>query len=659
MTDTNYKYLKKRRSIEVVTRACYGKPALISYRSLPTRFKERVVAKYGDPEVIFGKYMLRDRIVKDIRAEHFFATYTFDGKGIEHLPPAKQHEYTMNASVLNILPAYYSERLQFVRVRGSASTGRIWTEVCSDLAVIQKETGCRLPENPAALRRKMEEYSKDGYYALISKKFRNSNARKAKTEQQEALIRELIGGGQNMNNETVANLYNLIASRMGWESITGHAVADFKRRMPETFPGRHGKSEFFNQKTMQIKRSRPTCPLYFWSMDGWDTELLYKDKRTERNGHSVTTYHNRLTVVVVLDPFNDYIIGYAIGDMETPALIRRALRNAFRHTAELLGSYYKPWQLQTDNYGGKELKEFFSRCAHYYTPARVKNAKAKTVEPFFNRFNNTYLRRYKNSSGYGVKSGKLLQPSDDFINSHKHEFPDRAGCIEQIEANISVDRDMKRGAYLEKWNSTAESDRLPFGTGDFLFMFGETAERPHRLHGHGITLQVEGEKYVYDCFDTEFRTYGHRSFILRYDPENMDCVLAVENTGTAERPEQGGRRFLLERKYVQPMALKDRKPGDYEQLQRVQAYNDEIIDIYTQKRAASGDTVRSFFEENADRLGDTLTKLVITDSLGRHKDVRNEVSGRGTLKALAETVEAVTDDGCDVVADETDFLKDF
>ncbi|OAV66997.1 hypothetical protein Barb6XT_01671 [Bacteroidales bacterium Barb6XT] len=54
---------------------------------------------------------------------------------------------------------------------------------------------------------------------------------------------------------------------------------------------------------MQVKRSGSTCPLYFRTSDGWDTELLYAEKKTNCNGHSVTTYHNRPTVVV-LDPFN-------------------------------------------------------------------------------------------------------------------------------------------------------------------------------------------------------------------------------------------------------------------------------------------------------------------------------------------------------------------
>ena len=72
---------------------------------------------------------------------------------------------------------------------------------------------------------------------------------------------------------------------------------------------------------------------------------------TARQGlYKKTTYHNRKTIVVVLDACGKYPIGYAVGDHESPALIREALRNAIRHARELFGARYKPLQLQSDNY---------------------------------------------------------------------------------------------------------------------------------------------------------------------------------------------------------------------------------------------------------------------------------------------------------------------
>ena len=59
--------------------------------------------------------------------------------------------------------------------------------------------------------------------------------------------------------------------------------------------------------------------MFFWCVDGWDTELLYKSRATDpRTGRSVTTYHHRPTVIAIIDPFNYYIVGYAIGRHESP-----------------------------------------------------------------------------------------------------------------------------------------------------------------------------------------------------------------------------------------------------------------------------------------------------------------------------------------------------
>ncbi|OAV64155.1 hypothetical protein Barb4_04382 [Bacteroidales bacterium Barb4] len=68
------------------------------------------------------------------------------------------------------------------------------------------------------------------------------------------------------------------------------------------------------------------------------------------------------------------------------------------HVRELFGGYYKPWQIQSDNYQKKNLTPFYQSCTEYYTPAAVGNAKAKMIEPFFHRWNNECFR---NSSGTG------------------------------------------------------------------------------------------------------------------------------------------------------------------------------------------------------------------------------------------------------------------
>ena len=167
--------------------------------------------------------------------------------------------------------------------------------------------------------------------------------------------------------------------------------------------------------------------------------------------------------------------------------------------------------------------------------------------------------------------------------------------------------------------------------------------------------------YQYDCFDAEFRNYGHRSFFLRYDPNDLTEVLAIENVGTEKKPQEGGVRFLLKEKYKQPMALMDRKEGDFDKLEKIREFNRQMEADIIRKRKESAEIVRSLFEENEERLRDTLTAHVITDSLGQHKDQRNALRGDSVpvelpvhLASEPEQPEEYT-----VEINENDFLNDF
>ena len=658
MTEANFKYYKSKKKFRVVNRACYGTPALVAYHTLPDRIKEKVVAKYGDPEASKKRHVLKERIVRDLVAEQrYFYRPIFEGTDV-FLKPDVAERYTVNASVLNAVIQLTSQRELCVKSYGKPF-GRIWPEVSRDLNTIQEEVGCRLPQNHLSLKRLVARYKEEGYDALISAKHGNNNARINKLSEQDALIVELLGDGRNLSDAMVARLYNVVAEKMGWRTATPSTIANYRKEHPECFAGRHGKQAFANEKLMQVKRFTATAPMYFWCVDGWDVELFYQKTYRNAEGTQVTTYHNRPTVVAIVDPFNFYIVGYAIGRHESPGLIRAAFRNAFEHMRGLLGDYFQPWQIQSDNYQKKNLFPFMQTLTQHFTPAAVGNAKAKPIEPFFNRFNREYFRLFPNTSGHGVKSGQKVQVSDDWIDSHKKDFPDYAGCCAQVEQVIELHRATKRDAYLKRWNELSDDLRRPFPQTQRLLAFGETAA-PRRLRGDGMHLQVGEEKFVYDCFNPEFRNYGHVDFFLRYDPSDMRQVIAIENIGTKKEPQEGGMRFVLERKYEQPMALMDRKEGDAEELARVKRFNKGVIVDVIEKRKESGDIVREFLEENADSLADTLTAHIITDSLGRHKDVRNEVAGRKVPKAISlQDVELPDDDDFEMISGDSEFLKEF
>ena len=92
--------------------------------------------------------------------------------------------------------------------------------------------------------------------------------------------------------------------------------------------------------------------------------------------------------------------------------------------------------------------------------------------------------------------------------------------------------------------------------------------------------------------------------------------MAVNSVGTL--------RFMLEEKYVQPMALRDRTEEDTRQLTATRDFNKAIkqnaLDVFIQDADVIDEMVDKMPE-----LNDTLQKLILTDNHGQHKNNRNAI----------------------------------
>lgn len=158
----------------------------------------------------------------------------------------------------------------------------------------------------------------------------------------------------------------------------------------------------------------------------------------------------------------------------------------------------------------------------------------------------------------------------------------------------------------------------------YLYTFGIESKSRYLLQGSGIRATIGGRKMDYDCFDTHFRKYASVRWALRYDPDDMHYALAVNEDGTLQ--------YVLEEKYIQPMALADRSEGDYEQLQRVMDFNRRKESEMADDLSAKNERARDILEQT------TLSKLLITDSKGQHK------LPKAKARLAAAQLEEVSDD---------------
>ena len=618
---SNYDNLAKRKHIQVVRRASRNTPALVAYDSMPDRFKEAIIEKIGGNPYKLAKLNELEELIEHKTETSKFFNEDFKLSDGRYLPKDTRNEYYYNAIILDAI-AKLIEKVALKKAKGH-KTGGQWNYI-SDLVQNLDRTKYphTLPEYFSSLREKYNRYKNEGCPSLIHANFLKGikNAAIIDNEVKESLIIELLADPRNLDNEQVARLYNQVAEPMGWRKATRHSVAKLRDKYDlEIYAGRRGSVAFFNNKAMQVKRSAPTKPLFYWTLDGWDVELLYQ----KHNGKAIT-YHNRPTVVVVLDPCCKYPIGYAVGTHETPELIKAALRNAAQHTAQLFGSMYRTHQIQSDRYAYKALEPLYATMGKHVTPARAKNAKAKVIEPYFGHLNKTYCQLQPNWSGFGITSDKEKQPNVEFLNKYKTHFPDFAGVCAMVKLIIEKERQAKRDEYLKLWNETSKADRLELSCESYLYHFGERTGRKNLLQGSGLNVTIKGVKQHFDCFDLNFRKHASTQWNVLYDPADTSQVLAMNDEETL--------RFLLVMKHLQPMALKDRKEGDSEALNHVSKFNRDAVDYITDFRAETGETVRDFMEEHKNQLNGTLARLMLTDSLGQHKDNRNIDSGRKAKK---------------------------
>ena len=642
ITTANLNALVRKNQVKQMRKGGNGRTALYAVESLPLKWRTEVYKRYPDLQEQADSREFIDTVEPDGKALSFYQDYKLsDGR---NLPDDKVLEYASNAAIMNAFRRRWEAHVSKRQRSGKRTTlaKEFWSRAAAALPRLADHFPHSLPGSPRRLQMKFAEYVSSGYECFISGKFLNGNAGKVLTDEQTGYLATLISNPNNVQDTVVAKFYNAKARMLGWKEITAAAVGVWREKLQlEAAAGRLGVTSFRANKTMQVKRSRPTAPFLMCSLDGWTVELLYQKTRTDKKGHNVTTYTNRLTIVVVLDPCVDYPMGYAVGDHECPELIKAALRNAAIHSREITGEMLRYNQVQSDRYAIKSMTELYAVLGDKVIPAQAHNAKAKPVEPYFNHLNTTYCQLCPNWSGFGVTTNPKRQPNSEALNKRRHSFPDEAGLRAQIDEMMRLERQQKIGKLMEKLANLKPEHRLPMSREMYLLNFGAETGFKNVLEGCGLRPTILGMKRDYDCFDLTFRDHASERWTVKYDPDDLHEVLAVSEDGT--------RRYMLEEKYVQPMALADRKPGDAEQLQRVHDYN-KALEAETGRRLADHfEDARRVIERAAElpihgtpALGACIEdRLLLTDSRGQHKDNRSRKRlAAADIEALeAETVE--------------------
>ena len=679
---------------------------LVGYEALNQDRKEKVFKRFGDPYQMVVRGPILGLVIPDFKAVDFYKKHRYGANDSSYLDIVRVNQYSRAASWLNLVNEVIADKKLPEKKLGIKRTTDFY-EHAAELIIVEKKLGKEankadllvLPGDfPSSYQRlcdKAREFKSEGYGCLISHMLGNKSSAKLgkvvirneelgirnddttgdialiagnnmdvlaqnvaitclnsannkgafaqeRYEAQMAVIRDCSVKHGNFDAVTIQKFVNFIFEQNGWETVSVATIRKFLAENKHILtPGRQGKRTYENKVAMQVRRKAPEYPLYYWTEDSWTVELSYRI-----TGPKGGNKFGRLVVCVVLDPFNKYPVGYAVGDIENTDLIRAANRNAIIHMQELLGDYYRPWQLQSDNFQIKNLTEFYQAVTKLHTPAQVGNAKAKVIEPYFMYLNKTYCQKMANWTGFNLDANRDNQVNSEMTDQIKNTFPDKAGVCAQIDSIFKYERKIKRDAFLQAWEACPATDKVVLGKKDWIQVFGELlGDRTVKVTGQGLMKTINGVQYVWDSFEPEFRANAHIDWQIFADRYDMTAALAVSPDGK--------KKFLLHEKRVLPMDARSMTQADWDYLSATNEFNKANRAAITAMYGDDRQQVELIMKETPLELKDDAEmamKLMLTYG-GQQKDAIQAAKGLAPAEKKPATIPTVAKCYSDAVAD--------
>ena len=525
-----YKKLAQRKSITVV-RPGKGLDhcALVDYDSLPSRFKQRFIGIYGDPHM--QKEQEKD-IRMDLDARSFFEEFCLpDGT---HIKGDKIAEFTLNASVLNIL--INMEKTQGVqrRLHGN-STPINWPPIYNTCEELRSAYGHTLPRNMARLRDKIREYKRDGYACLVSGHLVNGNACKITEEGGRYIIALKCSRTPVYNNAQILEKYNADAASHGWKPLkTQAALVNFLSRPEVEIQWKGaviGDTKAKMIYTRQHSTILPTMPNALCYGDGTRLNLFYKAYVDGR--YQVAT----LNVYEVIDAASEVFLGCYISNTESFETLYEATRNAL----EFAGC--KPYEFVTDNQGGTrraDAQQWLKGVATLFRTTAPHQAPAKTIEAVFGRFQQQVLHQEWFYTGGNITArSESSRIHREFIEKNIDKLPTYNEVVDlYMDArkrwNAMQHPNVKAFAgrsRMEVYTAQVNPQAVQLTDAIRRDLFWVTTPKPSKFTAYGIMFTVAGEKLQYEVFDQEGnpdllwrRDNTGREFYVAYDPHDLSVV---------------------------------------------------------------------------------------------------------------------------------------
>ena len=497
----------------------------------------------GNPYEYMAKEPIRKMIVKDLKAEAFFLSYTYEGPRGEktRLPIEPTNnvvaKYTNEASILNMLLDAQKNAKEVVK-KGLGLQMNSFFKHVGDVIANEQSMGNitnKFPTSMVKVLERMRKYKDGGYACLIHPSYGNGNALKIKDEVSESVLKEMLADHRQYDYQFVCLAYNEWAGKNGYKTIDRQTVANWHNKNKQEIDAyREGREVYNSSVRRKVSRMRPTQPTFLWESDDNHLDWWFAgDKANE---------YRKIKGIIVTDSFNDYILGYAITDGEMPGeIVKLAYLDAVRHIKELTGNYYLPFEVKTDQWNINQLKPFYQSFTRYEeTPVGSKNR--GWLENFFGHvdWERSLKIGFDNYTGHNI-TAKTPGVNLEVVKANKKIWPHISEAANQMATHIERLRTMPRNydkanksrqqEWLEAWAKMPSDKKILITEEQFLLKFGLTHSHQNRITDQGIKATIMGNAYQYAVPPAYYIQNNGKQVNIIYDPYDMNRVLVTDGEG--------------------------------------------------------------------------------------------------------------------------------
>ena len=542
MSQSCYKLLVHRGSIEVVRRACRNRPALVAYESLPERFKSAIEEKIGNPY----KKVEENEVLKYMKevpaALKFYREYRYGED--KPLPSETIREYYADVQVMTAIGEVLATRKANRAKLGRENMGDVWKKITEAVSKLPRNRyPHKLPENDRRLKERFQDYQREGFGLFIHKGFGNTNTEKLNDQVKLWILARWANNIDRVTSEQhMMDVYNEhareVRSRGGeearlWQEVksvnTIHNFLYSDGIRVLWYGARHGELKMKGKFMYQHSTLLPTMRDGLWYSDGTKLNFYYR----KEDGTIATT-----GVYEVMDVYSEVFIGYAFCDTEN----FQAQRAAFKMALQFAGE--KPYQISFDNQGGHKkmgTTSFITRLANVAIKTKPYNGQSKTIESAFGRFQSMVMKkRGLIFTGQNITSKREESKANlEFILANKDNIP----TLEEVRAIYLECREEWNNANhpgsglprSRMYRESRNEELVPVGRMDLIELFCEEHPAPVRVTPGGLSFEVNKVKYNFMVNDRDnlpdvewIADHIDKKYVVKYDPDDMNEIHLFE-----------------------------------------------------------------------------------------------------------------------------------